>query len=242
MKKRLRIFFALSVTLNLTLLLTFFYYVYKDRVRKEYFSFDKYREINKQLSVDDNIRAVFIGNSITENWMNIDPDFFIENGFLCRGIGGQTSSQLLLRFRQDVVELCPKVVVINAGTNDIGQGDGFYDVDFTFDNIKSMSDIAKANNICVVLTSVLPAKAYMVSRLETITDVESKIAFLNQKIKNYASVDSLCYVDYYKDLSDFDSGLKKEYTFDGVHPNKEGYVIMERLIVPLIDSIIYKMR
>lgn len=104
MKKRLRIFFALSVTLNLTLLLTFFYYVYKDRVRKEYFSFDKYREINKQLSVDDNIRAVFIGNSITENWMNKDPDFFIENGFLCRGIGGQTSSQLLLRFRQDVVD------------------------------------------------------------------------------------------------------------------------------------------
>lgn len=82
----------------------------------------------------------------------------------------------------------------------------------------------------------------MVRRLETVTDVESKIAFLNQKIKNYASVDSLCYVDYYKDLSDFDSGLKKEYTFDGVHPNKEGYVIMERLIVPLIDSIIYKMR
>lgn len=147
MKKRLRIFFALSFTFNLALLLTFFYYVYKERVRKEYFSFEKYREINKQLSVDDNIRAVFIGNSITENWMNIDPDFFIENGFLCRGIGGQTSSQLLLRFRQDVVELCPKVVVINAGANDIGQGDGFYDVDFTFDNIKSMSDIAKANNI-----------------------------------------------------------------------------------------------
>ena len=104
--------------------------------------------------------SFYAGNSITEGWVRTHPDFFKTNGYIGRGISGQTSYQFLLRFREDVINLSPALVVINAGTNDVAENTGAYNEDYTFGNIASMAELAKANKIKVILTSVLPAAEF----------------------------------------------------------------------------------
>jgi lysophospholipase L1-like esterase len=205
---------------------------------EDYLNLTTYSNDNALIRKQGNTKVVFMGNSITKNWANLDPDFFVSNGYINRGIGGQTSSQMLLRFYRDVVELKPKVVVINAGTNDIARGDGFYDPVFTLDNIKAMAEMAVANDIRVVLTSVLPAKEYKTSRFNTVENVGTDIDNLNKEIKEYAKGRHIYFVDYYNMMNDRQNHLRSDLTFDGVHPTVEGYKIMEDLIKPIIDSIL----
>ena len=137
---------------------------------------------------------------------------------------------MLVRFRQDVIGLHPAVVVINAGTNDVAENQGPYNEDFTFGNIVSMTELAQANGIAVVLTSVLPAAAFRWR--PAITDAAEKIAALNARIRAYAEKQGIPYVDYYSSLvvEDSSRALNPAYSNDGVHPVADGYVVMEPLV------------
>lgn len=179
-------------------------------------------------------RVVLMGDSITEEWLRLRPGFFSDNNFVGRGISGQVSAQMLLRFRKDVIDLHPDVVVINAGTNDIAENQGVYDEDFTFGNIVSMVELARANNIAVVLSSVLPAARF--SWRPALTDAADKIAALNVRIRAYAEKQGIPFVDYYSPMvvSDESRALNPEYSKDGVHPLVSGYLVMEPLVLKAI--------
>ena len=178
-------------------------------------------------------RVVFMGNSITEGWVNADPAFFQKNPYIGRGISGQTTPQMLLRFRQDVIDLKPAVVVILAGTNDIAGNTGPMTLEQTMDNIASMAELAKANNIRVVLSSVLPAYDYP---WKPGMEPALKIVRLNEMIREYAARNGCVYLDYFTPMADEKNGLKANLGDDGVHPNLEGYKIMEPLVQKAIGE------
>ena len=159
------------------------------------------------------------------------PQFFTDHGFIPRGISGQTSYQMLLRFREDVLSLNPKVVVINAGTNDIAQNNHRYVEDRTF---------GKAAKVKVILTTITPCGLYPWRR--EIKDVPQKIESLNARLRDYAKQNKIAFVDYYTPMV-VDSGekkgfMKQELTNDGCHPTDAGYAIMEPLILQAIRKIV----
>lgn len=214
---------------------------YKNKRNRDIFKLNAYAWANSQLKAPtfEENRVVFIGNSITENWAHLRYKFFEENNYVCRGIGGQTSPLLLLRFRQDVIDLNPKAVVINTGINDMAENTGEYDPVFTFDNIKSMAQLAQVNNIKVILTSVLPCKGS--GWKGHITNVPEKIKVMNDSIEAYAYENGYSYVDYYSSMVDNELAMNGAYTFDGLHPNEKGYTIMEPLVQSAIEKLINKM-
>ena len=183
-------------------------------------------------------RVVFIGNSITEGWAKAHPDWFKANNYYGRGIGGQTSPQMLLRFQTDVVALQPDVVVINAGTNDIAENTGTYHPSFTLENIQSMTEIALANKIKVILTSVLPHGGFRWNK--SVQDVPAKIDALNTQIKAYAAAKKIPYVDYNTEMRDAKGAMKDGLSADGVHPYPDTYLLMEALVKPVIDKQLKK--
>jgi len=178
-------------------------------------------------------RVVFMGNSITEGWIRTHPDFFAGKPYVNRGISGQTTPQMLVRFRPDVINLKPALVVILAGTNDIAGNTGPSTLEMIMDNLISMTELAKANNIKVVLSSVLPAFDYP---WKPGLQPAEKIASLNAMIKSYADKNGIVYIDYFSSMADDRKGLKKELSGDGVHPNDAGYKVME----PLVETAIKK--
>ena len=198
-------------------------------------NFDKYKEDNLKLGLptQDENRVVFMGNSITQGWGEENPEFFEGKSYINRGISGQTTPQMLVRFRPDVVNLKPKAVVILAGTNDIAGNTGPSTLEMIEDNIASMVEIAKANNIKVVLCSVLPAYDYP---WKPGLEPAQKIVDLNKWIKDYAKKNEISYVDYFTPMADRRNGLKKEYSEDGVHPNLAGYKVMEPLVEKAIET------
>lgn len=200
---------------------------------QDYGGLDTYRNENVLLSKsgNDGKRVVFFGNSITKGWKELSPDFFNNNSFINRGISGQTTDQMLIRFRSDVINLQPLVVVILAGTNDIAQNNGPVSVDEILGNIISMVQLAKANNISVVLCTVLPVKKY---RWRPEINPIPLIKSLNTALQNYALENNLQFVDYYSAMSDSDNGLQSDLSHDGVHPNYKGYCIMEPLVLTAI--------
>jgi len=203
----------------------------------QFANFKRYDQANKELPTPTKKekRVVFMGNSITEGWVKIHPEFFKENGYIGRGISGQTSYQFLLRFRNDVINLKPKLVIINAGTNDVAENSGPFDIENTFGNIASMAEMAKANKIKVILTSVLPAAGFRWNK--KITDAPDRIEALNAKIEAYAKANKIPYVDYYQPMvSGAERALNPDYSKDGVHPTLDGYLVMEALIKPVIDK------
>lgn len=183
---------------------------------------------------NDDKRVVFMGNSITDGWYRVHPNFFKDNGYIGRGIGGQTSFQYLVRFRQDVIKLHPAIVVINAGTNDIAENTQAYNQDYTMDNIKSMVELAKAHGIYVILTSTLPSNNYFWNK--NVKDVPAKIMSLNRRIRLYAKRHHIPFVNYYKSLVEKPSlAFIPALTKDGVHPNAKGYDVMEKIIKKHVD-------
>lgn len=190
--------------------------------------------LNSKKKVD----VVFMGNSITEGWVKSHPEFFSENNYTGRGISGQTTSQMLLRFQNDVVALKPRLVVINAGTNDIAENTGIYNPDFTFNNIKAMADIAKSNGIKVIIASVLPAAAFPWRK--EITDAPQKVDALNSKLKQYAQSNKLIFVDYNTAMRDAKGGMREGLAKDGIHPTPSGYAVMEPIIKSAINKVLGK--
>jgi len=173
-------------------------------------------------------RVVFMGDSITDAWIKRSPKFFADNlNYVDRGISGQTTPQMLIRFRPDVIALKPQVVVILAGTNDIAGNTGPMTLEMIEDNFRSMVELAKANGIKVVMSSVMPVCDY--HRPQTERRPPAKIIALNEWIKDYCTKNNLVYLDYYSAMIDDQQMLKKEITVDGLHPNEAGYAIMEPL-------------
>ena len=168
-----------------------------------------------------------MGNSITEGWLDIYPEFFDGKPYVNRGISGQTTPQMLVRFRADVIDLHPKAVIILAGTNDIAGNTGPSTVKMIADNIFSMAELAKEHNISVIISSVLPVYRY--SWIERELDPVPIISRLNAILKNYALKNGHTYLDYYSEMVDKRMGLMEEYTTDGVHANKAGYKVMSDL-------------
>jgi lysophospholipase L1-like esterase len=187
----------------------------------------KYREANAKLGlpVEGESRVVFLGDSITEAWdLSV---FFKGKPYVNRGISGQTTPQILLRFRQDVIALNPNIVVILAGTNDIAENTGPTSLGAIEDNLKSMVDLARSNGVRPILASVLPAAVY--PWRPEIRPID-KILALNQWMKEYAATEGIGYVDYYSAMVTDQHGLKPELSGDGVHPNEAGYAIMASLV------------
>lgn len=196
-------------------------------------NFGRYAEANK--SVKQPVKAVFMGNSITEGWVNDDPDFFTSNNYVGRGISGQVTSQMLVRFQADVIQLKPKAVVILAGVNDIALNNGYISVQHIFENIVSMAELAKQHKIKVILCSVLPAHHFpWRGEIESINQIKE----LNEKVKNYAHDNKIAYADYYSAMVDERQGLNIKYQRDEVHPNKEGYKMMELVIQKVLSKVL----
>jgi lysophospholipase L1-like esterase len=172
-------------------------------------------------------RVVFYGNSITDAWARLFPAMFPGKPYVGRGISGQTTPQMLVRFRQDVVSLKPSVVVILAGTNDIAGNTGPSSLEMIEDNLASMTEIAKANGIRVVLSSVLPVYDYP---WRPGLEPAPKIIALNSWMKRYAASVGAVYLDYHSAMKDARDGLPAELAKDGVHPTEAGYRIMARLV------------
>jgi lysophospholipase L1-like esterase len=201
----------------------------------------RYRDENETLlpPAKDEFRVVFMGDSITEQWYRDFPSlFFPGKPYINRGIGGQTSPQMLIRFRSDVIDLKPKVVVILAGTNDIAGNTGPMTLKAIQNNLVSMAELAQANNIRVVLASLLPVNDYKRMR----TDVRSpeKIVALNIWIKDYATKNGHIYLNYYAALLDNKGMLKDELSNDGLHVNEKGYAIMQPLAEEAIKAALKK--
>ena len=202
----------------------------------DYGNFAIYDQLNKEVIIDKNEgRIVFIGNSITQGWKNFMPEMFDNQTFINRGISGQTSTEMLVRFRTDVINLKPKVVVILAGTNDIAGNTLFRGLEIVAGNISSMAELASQNNIKVILCSVLPAADFPWRKGK---NPDIKIPLLNRLIKDYAKKKGFYYLDYYNLMNDGNNGLKKDYGNDGVHPNMNGYKLMQKMVLDAISNIL----
>jgi len=182
-------------------------------------------------------RVVFMGNSITEGWVKLDPEFFKDKPYIGRGISGQTTPQMLVRFRQDVIELKPAVVVILAGTNDVAGNTGPTTLETIMGNIASMAELARAHQISVVLSSVLPVFDYP---WKPGLEPAEKIVELNGMIRRYSETNNLIYLDYFTAMADERKGLRSDLGDDGVHPNLAGYKIMEPLAERAIAEALKK--
>lgn len=194
---------------------------------KDWANFGRYRQQNEEVA-GQKINAVFMGNSITDNWARMHPDFFSDHGFVGRGISGQTTSEMLVRFRRDVLDLKPEAVAILAGINDIAQNNGEISLENTFGNIVSMCELAKAHKIKVILCSVLPCDR--LSWRPSIQPAE-KVRRLNAMLKEYAEENRILFVDYWTAMANGNGGLDKDISKDGCHPTIEGYRIMEDIFL-----------
>jgi len=200
---------------------------------------NKYKEENLSLGLpkQGENRIVFMGNSITEGWKSLSPNFFLDNNYVNRGIGGETSTQMLLRFRSDVINLKPSAVVILAGINDIAENQGPISIPDIARNIFFMSQLASENNIKVILCSVLPAYDFP---WRPGLNPKDKVLSLNDLIQKHVQENSFEYVDYFSSMVDERKGLIKEYGNDEVHPNLEGYKVMESIIQKSINKVLNK--
>ena len=206
------------------------------RMLRDWAFLSRYAQENAALTQTP--KVVFMGDSITELWPRQRPDFFAPNNYLGRGIGGQTTCEVLVRFRQDVIDIHPKYVALMVGTNDVAENNGVISVENMLNNIISMCELAKANNIEVLLCSVTPCKEYS-WRKET--DPQTKIPAFNALMEDYADrTAGVTYVDYFSALTDGNNACKPEYTVDNCHLTDAGYEVIEAIIqkyiVPLCTA------
>lgn len=205
----------------------------EERLHADWAYLARYRDENARLGPPrpGEQRVVFLGNSITEGWAKYFDAMFPGKPYVGRGISGQTTPQMLVRLRQDVIGLAPAVVVILAGTNDIAGNTGPSTIEMIEDNLASMAELAQAHGIRVVLSSVLPVYDYP---WRPGLEPAPKIQALNAWMKDYASKHGAVYLDYYSAMVDGRGGLKAELGTDGVHPNEAGY----RVMAPLAEQAI----
>ena len=217
------------INLKTILFMAIFGFTSENNFAQDWANLDRYRDENAQLmkTYSNENRIVFMGNSITESWIHNRPKFFEGKPYVNRGIGGQTTPQMLLRFQQDVIDLKPSVVVILAGINDIAGNTGPMKTEETFNNIVSMAEMATSNHIKVILCSVLPAKDFP---WRPGLEPAEKVVKLNAMLKKYVEEHNLVYVDYFSAMDDGENGLRENLGYDGVHPNALGYTIMEPLV------------
>ena len=199
----------------------------------------RYQDENRSVRLPEKgkQRVVFMGDSITEEWSNLYPDYFDTKGYINRGIGGQTTPQMLIRFKPDVIDLEPDIVVILAGTNDIAGNTGPSNVKMITDNIFSMAELARAHQIKVVLSSILPVFEYEWAK--EIKDAPATIDSVNDELKKYINDHGLVYLDYFSSMVDERKGLNKDYTYDGVHPNQDGYILMSSLAQKVLSRLLH---
>lgn len=195
----------------------------RERAQSDWANLCRYRQANAEISSPT--RVVFMGNSITEGWARSDPEFF-KQGIVDRGISGQTSPQMLLRFFQDVIELHPKLVHMMAGTNDVAGNTGPTSVKDFQNNVRAMVELAQAHHIRIALASILPASSFP---WRPAYRPAQTIERLNAWLKQYAQETHSRYIDYYAVLNDGQGGFKSDLSNDGVHPNRDGYAAMKKL-------------
>ena len=198
----------------------------------------KYRKSNERLkkSFSDGDRIVLVGDSITEGWTEFNPEFFQDNNMINRGISGQTTPQMLIRLKQDAVHLGPKIIIINGGTNDIWGNTGPSTPEMIIDNLCSMAEIAAKNDIDVALSTILPV--YQYPDRDDIIDPPNTISLINSVLQDYCKENGLTFLDYFSPMADKKKGLRSDYGTDGVHPNKQGYSVMEQVVRETIPGII----
>jgi len=196
----------------------------QDRQANDWAWLCRYQAENARLRATDRVKLVFMGDSITEGWAHYDPSFFTR-GRVDRGIAGQTSAQMILRFYQDVIMLRPEAVHIMAGTNDLAGNTGPTSVDEYENNIRAMVDLAKANGVRIILSSILPTNRFP-WRPEL--KPASRIRELNKWLQTYAAEKGELYLDYYALMVGPDGGMRPELTYDGVHPGTAGYRLMRQ--------------
>ena len=191
---------------------------------------NRYAADNAALEAPCGARVVLLGDSITDAWPDNRPEFFSTTGFIGRGISGEESTQMLIRFRQDVIDIQASHVVILAGINDIAinQG-GPYQENLTFANIVSMVDLAWQNGIRPLVCSVLPS--YHFRWRPEVTDVYEKVCSLNARLKAYCERHGVTYVDYFSALAGPEGKMPESLSGDSVHPNAQGYAIMEKVLL-----------
>jgi lysophospholipase L1-like esterase len=207
----------------------------QDTRLRDWANLARYRDANKSVTRAD---AVFMGDSITDFWQQPRfGGFFPGKNYVDRGISAQTTPQMLVRFRPDVVALKPRVVVILAGTNDIAGNTGPMSNEDIQNNLASMAEIARANNIRVVLSSITPISAYHAAPNtppQTTRRPVERIKAINDWMKSYAAANKHVYLDYYSAMTDSSGMLKTEFSEDDLHPNAAGYKVM----APLADAAV----
>jgi lysophospholipase L1-like esterase len=206
------------------------------RTLQDWPNLNRYRAENAKIAAPaaGEERVVFMGDSITDNWGRRYGKFFPGKPYINRGISGQTTPQMLLRFRADVIALQPKAVVILAGTNDIASNTGPSTLEMIEDNLASMNELAQANRIKVIFSAVMPTCDYIQN--QSTRRPNSKIMELNKWIREYAASHGAAYLDYYAPMLDDQGALKKEITMDGLHPNDAGYELIGPLAQKAIDA------
>ena len=202
----------------------------QDLPDNDWANFNRYSKANSE--VTGKPLAVLMGDSITDGWYSQDPEFFKANNLQGRGISGQVTSQMLVRFRRDVLDLKPKYVVILAGINDIARNNGYISLENTFANIVSMCEVAKANKVKPVLCTLVPS-GYIKWR-PAIKDTKEQVAALNGMIKEYAKAHHYKVVDYATVLADAKGETRADLSGDSVHPNLAGYKLMEEALMKVI--------
>ena len=226
MKRKFIFTLVISIIANLLLLYASGYL---------YLRFYTYKlKTNYSQNISKDRKIAMIGNSITENWNSLHQSFFETNGIANIGIGGNTSEDILLRFRHDVINQSYETVILNIGINDICQEN--YSSNITVDNILNIVELCKLHNIELILTSVLPATdKFKVSFVTTFSISPQRIEELNRSIEQIAMQNNLKYIDYTQEINRGE--FIKKYTYDGIHPNYEGYLLLEKILQPTIDSI-----
>jgi len=202
---------------------------------QDWFRFNDYKADNERIVANKEYpEVVFMGNSITENWAYFHPEFFTEHNYLGRGIGGQTSAHMLVRFQSDVIALHPKAVVIMAGTNDVAHNDFWVEPEEVVNNVISMCTLAQANGIIPIVSSITPSNSFRWRR--EIQNAGQTIVDINKALKAYAEANHFVYVDYHSAFVDENLGFPKNLSEDGCHPDPDTYYQMEAMVVEAIHE------
>lgn len=220
-----------------TLIITFLIMTFSGFSQDDWFGFNRYKVDNERIIKSGEFpEVVFMGNSITELWAAYHPSFFSERNYCGRGIGGQTSAQMLMRFTADVINLHPKAVVIMAGTNDVAHNIYWVEPEKVVDNVVAMCLLARANGIVPIISSVPPCAAFRWN--PEIENAAQTIVYINKRLRAYAKANDIVYVDYHIALADKHDGFTKKLSEDGCHPDPDTYYIMEELVLQAINEAV----